>query len=344
MVWGRVVVMHHVDAVGDTRFPNTRANLQQDRSKALLNPNRFRWFLEKLDFSPKPNKVSQFWHSKRSVLTDWHCTLHSQIIAADLVTGLPKAQGYNALFAMCCCHTKQAHIIPTHSTVMAQGLATLFRDNIWKLHGLPEMALSDQGPQFTAEFMCELNNILGIQTKLSTAYHPQTNGQTKRLNQDVEQYLRLFISQRQNSWPEWITCAEFVYSNKVHSMTKVSPFYANYRRHPRMEIELRRAGKSELAKEFAECMKEIYKEASTALSKAHDDMTHYADQHRGSAPEYKIGDKVWLSMKGIKINQPSRKLAEQQLRPFKIVKVVSPNMVKLKLPTSFKIHNVINVL
>ena len=97
-----------------------------------------------------------------------------------------------------------------------------------RINGLPETALSDRGPQFTAEFMCELNNILGIQTKLSTAYHPQTDGQTKRLNQDVEQYLRLFVSQRQNGWPEWIACAEFVYNNKVHSATKISPFYANY--------------------------------------------------------------------------------------------------------------------
>ena len=81
-----------------------------------------------------------------------------------------------------------------HLTVMAQGLATLFRDNIWKLHGLPETALSDRGPQFAAEFMQELDNILEIQTKLSTAYYPKTNGQMKRLNQDVEQYLRLFVS------------------------------------------------------------------------------------------------------------------------------------------------------
>ena len=146
-------------------------------------------------------------------------------ITTDFVTGLPEAQGYNALFVMCCRHTKQAHSISTHSTVMAQGLAKLFRDHVWKLHGLPEKALSDQGPQFTAEFMWELNNILGIQTKLSTAYHPQTDGQTEKLNQDVEQCLRLFVSQRQNDWPEWIACTGFAYNNKVHSATKVLPFY-----------------------------------------------------------------------------------------------------------------------
>ena len=90
-------------------------------------------------------------------------------------------------------------------------------------------------------------------------------------------------------------------------------------------------------------MKEIHEEAGAMLSKAHNDMTCYADQHRGSAPEYKVGDKVWLSTKDIKINCPSRKLAERQLGPFEIVKVISSNAIKLKLPASFKIHDVINV-
>ena len=110
-----------------------------------------------------------------------------------------------------------------------------------------------------------------------------------------------------------------------------------------MGIESQRAEKSEPAKEFAEWMKEIYEEAGAALSKAHNNMTHYADQYRGSAPEYKVGNKVWLSTKDIKINCPSWELAEQQLGPFEIVKIISLNAVKLKLPVSFKIHNVINV-
>jgi len=103
-----------------------------------------------------------------------------------------------------------------------------------------------------AEFMKELNEILGIKTKLSTAYHPQTNGQTERVNQEIKQYLRMFVSHRQNNWPEWITCAEFAYNNKIHTETHVSPFYANYGMNPRMGIKPRRAGKSEPAKEFAE--------------------------------------------------------------------------------------------
>ena len=173
-------------------------------------------------------------------------------IATDCITGLPEAQGYDTLFVTCCCYTKQAHIILTTTETSARGLAVLFRDHVWKLHGLPETALSDRGPQFSAEFMKELNDILGIKTKLSMAYHPQTDGQMERVNQEIEQYLRLFVSHRQNNWPEWIASAEFAYNNKIHSATRISPFYVNYGHNPRMGIELRCIIKSELAKEFAE--------------------------------------------------------------------------------------------
>ena len=91
-------------------------------------------------------------------------------------------------------------------------------------------------------------------------------------------------------------------------------------------------------------MKIIHEEAESALSKAHDDMQRYADFSRGDAPEYKIGDKVWLSTKNLNINRPTCKLAERQLGPFTIIKIIFPNAMKLKLPSSFRIHDVINVL
>ena len=108
-------------------------------------------------------------------------------------------------------------------------------------------------------------------------YHLQTNGQMEQVNQEIEQYLRLFISHRQNDWPEWITSAEFTYNNKIHTATHISPFYANYGHNPRMGIEPRYNIKSELAKEFAEQMKTIHEEAQAALSKACNDMQRYAD-------------------------------------------------------------------
>jgi len=125
--------------------------------------------------------------------------------------------------------------------------------------------------------------------------------------------------------------------------THISPFYANYGMNPRMEIEPRRAGKSEPAKKFAEWMKTVHEEAQAALFKSRDDMTRYADFYRREAPEYKIGDKVWLSTKNLNVDWPSHKLIEQQLGPYEIIKIISSNAVKLKLSTSFKIHDVINI-
>ena len=117
-------------------------------------------------------------------------------ISADFITKLPLAQGYDAILVVCDCFSKMAHFIATTEKTSAEGLAKLFRDHIWKLHGLPKSIISDRGVQFAAGMMKELNSLLGIQTKLSTAYHPQTNGQTERVNQELEQYLRVFIDHR----------------------------------------------------------------------------------------------------------------------------------------------------
>jgi len=144
-------------------------------------------------------------------------------ILADFITKLPLAQGYNSILVVVDWLTKIVYFIPTTEKISAEGLARLFRDNVWKLYGLPESIISDRGPQFAAGLMKELNKMLGIKSKLSTAFHPQTDGQTERVNQELEQYLRMFIDHRQEQWPEWLGTAEFAYNNKVHSSMKISP-------------------------------------------------------------------------------------------------------------------------
>jgi len=126
----------------------------------------------------------------------------------------------------------------------------------------------DRGVQFAVGIMKELNNLLGIQTKLSTAYHPQTDGQTERTNQELEQYLRVFIDHRQEQWPDWLGTVEFAYNNKIHAVTKNSLFKVNYGQDPRMRFEGRRKGKYEAAGKFIEKMKRIQEEAKAALKKA----------------------------------------------------------------------------
>ena len=133
-----------------------------------------------------------------------------------------------------------------------------FQDNVWKLHGLPESVVLDREPQVAAKLTKELNRMLGIRTKLSIAFHPQTNRQTERINQKFEQYLQFFIKNRQKDWLEWLAIAEFAVNNKVHTVTKVLPFMANYGREMRMGGDIRKKRKVENVTEFVERMKKVH--------------------------------------------------------------------------------------
>ena len=136
---------------------------------------------------------------------------------------------------------------------------------------------------------------------MSTAFHPQTDGQTERMNQEVEQYLRFFIEHRQKDWLEWLAMAEFAINNKIHTVTKTLPFMANYGKELRMGGDIRRKGKVESATEFAEEMK------------------RYADRGRKEAENWKKEDRVLLSTKDLVFKErPSKKLMERYMGPYMI--------------------------
>jgi len=174
--------------------------------------------------------------------------------------------------------------------------------------------ISDRGPQFAAGLMRELNKILEIKSKLSTVFYPQTDGQTERVNQELEQYLRIFIDHRQEQWPEWLGTAEFAYNNKVHSSTQTSPFKKNYRQDPRMGFEGRKKEKYAGVEKFVEKMKEIQEETKAVLKKVQEDMRKYADRKRSDVDKYKIEDLVMLSTKDLKyqiVGRRTEKLTER---------------------------------
>jgi len=267
-------------------------------------------------------------------------------ILADFITKLPLAQGYNSILVVVDRLTKIVHFIPTTEKTLAEGLARLFRDNVWKLHGLLESIISDRGLQLMAGLMRELNRMLGIESKLSTVFHPQTDRQMERVNQELEQYLRMFIDHRQEQWPDWLGTAEFAYNNKMHSSTKTLPFKANYRQNPRMEFEMRRKGKYEGAEKFVTKIKEIQKEAKAVLGKVQEEMKKYADKKRVEVNEYKVGDLVMLSTKDLKyqiVRRRTEKLTERFVGPYRIKKIISSNVVELELPSIVKIHPVVNI-
>jgi len=123
-------------------------------------------------------------------------------ISADFITKLPLVQGYNSILVVVDRLTKIVYFISTIEKTLAKGLVRLFRNNVWKLHGLPKSIISDRGPQFAVGLMRELNRMLGIESKMPMVFHPQTDGQTERVNQELEQYLRIFIDHRQEHWPD----------------------------------------------------------------------------------------------------------------------------------------------
>jgi hypothetical protein len=118
-----------------------------------------------------------------------------------------------------------------------------------------------------------INRLLGIQTRASTAFHPQTDGQTERVNQEIEQYLRIFSNHRQDDWSEWIPLAEFAYNNRVHASTCLTPFQMDNGQNPRMGIEPQRHSQVEATQLFVDRMKKISEETQSALRQAASDMS-----------------------------------------------------------------------
>ena len=211
-------------------------------------------------------------------------------MTVDFITKLPVVAEKNAILVVCDRLSKITHFVAITEGTSVEGLARLLRDNVWKLYGLPESVVSDRGPQFAVELTKELNRMLGIKTKLLTAFYPQTDEQTERMNQELEQYLWFFIENRQKDWPEWLAAAEFAINNKVHMMTKVLPFMANYGKELRMGGNIRRKGKVESATEFVERMKKVHKEVKVVLKKTQEEMKRYADRGRKETKEWKKGD------------------------------------------------------
>jgi len=171
--------------------------------------------------------------------------------------------------------------------------------------------VSDRGSQFAAELTKELNRMLGIEMRLSTAFYPQTDGQTEWMNQELEQYLQFFMDYRQKNWPEWLALAKFAVNNKVHMATKVSSLMTNYRRELRMGGDIRKRGKVEKATEFVERMKKVYEEAGVVLKKVQEDIKRQADKGRKESKNWKKGNRVMLSTKDLMFKeQLARKLVD----------------------------------
>ena len=269
-----------------------------------------------------------------------------QDISIDLVTGIPEVQGCDAILTVVDRLSKERHYIGTTKKLNAEGLAGLFLKHVWKHHGLPQSIVSDCGSQFISNFWSFLCKKLGIKAQLSTAWHPEIDGQTERINGVIEQYLCSFVNYLQDDWLDWLLLAELVGNNTESETTKITPFFANKGFYPRLGVEPTRppTNANELnADGFVTCMGDIQNILQGHMLLAQADHEKHANRHRGTAPQYKESDLVWLDTWNLFTKRPCQKLENRHAGPYSVKKVISTHAVELVLPEDIRVHPVFHV-
>jgi hypothetical protein len=264
-------------------------------------------------------------------------------VSMDFIVELPESNGFNAILVCVDRFTKMAHFCPTTTNVTSEETAALYLRYVFKHHGLPTDIVSDRGTQFVSRFSQRLYDLCKIKHNKSTAYHPQSDGQTERVNQVLEQYLRIFCDYQQDNWFELLPLAEFSYNNAQHASTLMSPFFANYGVNPRFSLQVSNdPSQNPAAEDLVTRLKAIHQQLKENLTAAQAKYKEFYDVHVKEAPSFAVGDLVWLSRRNITTTRPSTKLDFKRLGPYKILDVVGESKMafKLDLPRSMKIHPV----
>ena len=229
--------------------------------------------------------------------------------------------------------------------VTAEPTADLYLRNVFKNHGLPNDIVSDRGTQFVSKFSRCLLELLDIQGNRSTAYHPESDGQTERVNQTLEQYLRIYCDFHQDDWSQLLPLAEFTYNNAKNSSTQMSPFYANYGYHPCVSLKIRTEPstyENPATESLAKRLETVHNELQAGLKHAQETYKRKFDRKANPAPSFKVGDLVWLNRRNIATTRPSRNLDFKRFGPFKILKIIGEGkaVFQLELPPQWQIHDV----
>jgi len=256
-------------------------------------------------------------------------------ITIDFVVELPDAHGYDAIMNIVDSIGKRAHFMPMHTTVNVEGAAQLYLKEVWKLHGLPHSVRSDCGPQFIADFTCELYRLLRIKLATSMAYHLQMDSQTEHVNQEMEQFLCLFVNEHQDDWDELLPLGELAYNNHVHSSMQQTLFMVDTGRHPHMGFKPQQPrSHMESVNEFKDCMAQGLEEAKAALTKAKDEYALYYNHRKIPTPKLERGDLVWIDSSDIQTTHPSQNLSHRNLRPYPVERHIGHGAYHIKLPPS----------
>jgi hypothetical protein len=270
-----------------------------------------------------------------------------QTITMDFVEGLPRSKGANCILVVVDKMTKYGHFVALSHPFTAKQVAMAFVDNVYKLHSLPEIIVSDRDPIFTSKLWTELFKLCETELAMSSSRHPQTDGQTERVNQCLETYLRCFVHACPHHWRQWLPLAEFWYNTSYHSAIARSPFEALYGHAPRHfgVINTNVCRSDDLATWLEEraTMQALLKQH---LERARQIMKHKADKHR-SDRQFVMGDWVFLKVQPYVqhsvADHASHKLAFRYFGPFQVEAKVGEVSYRLRLPPKTLIHPVVHV-
>jgi len=270
----------------------------------------------------------------------WH------VVSLDFIEGLPTSATYNCVLVVVDLLTKYGHFIPLRHPFTAAGVANAFFHSVYRLHGLPTAIVSDRDRIFTSHFWTELFRLADVKLCRSTAYHPQSDGQTERLNQCLETYLRCYVHACPQKWSRWLTSAEFWYNTCLHSAIGRTPFEALYGYPPRLlAVDPSSAVHPELQiwttdRQWMDQLLKLH------LHRAKNRMKKQADQHR-SERSFAVDDLVFLKLQPyVQTSLAPRshhKLAFRFFGPFRIVARVGNVAYRLALPAHSSIHPVFHV-
>ncbi|KAL4575440.1 hypothetical protein LXL04_022283 [Taraxacum kok-saghyz] len=268
-------------------------------------------------------------------------------ISLDFITGLPKSKGFEAILVVVDRLSKYCHFIPLKHPYTARSLADIFLEEIIRLHGIPKSILSDRDPLFLSKFWQEIFKMQGSELKFSSAYHPETDGQTEVVNRSLETYLRCFAADQPKTWACWIPWAEFWHNTTHHTSTNTTPFEIVYGRPPPTIFRYAPEEiKCEAVQQELQDRDEAIKQLKYHLLRAQSQMKSTPDKHRRDV-EFQVGEWVFLKLRPHRqqsvIWRINQKMSARFYGPFLITARVGPVTYKLQLPDSARIHPVFHV-